>query len=166
MFIEPLESRRLLSASLFATTAAPPSASTATTAPFHTRALAKLTRNITGSYTGFYSLGNTTFAGSGAMTIATQTTKNFTGTLAFDDGPSIPFNAKLTNFKPNGSQGAGYYFTFPLKSGATKLQLKGAFQNGANGFHVQFTGKLNAAKVPKPHGEFVFTPTDPSTFLR
>jgi len=125
-----------------------------------------LTRNIIGSYSGFYSKGGVSFAGTGDMIITSQTTKNFAGTLAFDDGPAIAFNAKLTTFKGNGSQGAGYYFTFPYKTGTTKLQCKGAFQNGANGFHVQFTGKLNGAKVPKPHGEFVFTPDDPSTFLR
>ena len=164
MFIEPLESRRLLSASPFTSTAAPPADFAAL--HFPTRAPKQLTGNIVGSYSGFYSKGGVSFAGTGEMTITTQTPKIFAGTLAIDDGPAVPFTAKLTNFKPSGSQGAGYYFNFVYKTGTTKLQCKGAFQNGANGFHVQFTGKLNGAKVPKPHGEFVFTPDDPSTFVR
>ena len=164
MFIEPLESRRLLSASPLSATATPPD----TRAAFHfpTRAVKTLTRNILGSYTGFYSLGHTTFAGTGTMNITTQTTRLFAGTLAFDGGSASPFVAVLTNFKNNGSQGAGYYFNFAYRNGSTKLQCKGAFQLGANGFHVQFTGKLNGHKVPNPHGEFVFTPDNPSTFLR
>jgi len=164
MFIESLESRRLLSASPFTSTAAPPADFAAL--HFPTRAAKQLAGNIVGSYSGFYRLGNTTFAGSGDMTITAQTTKLFTGALTIDDGPAVGFTAKLTTFKNNGSQGAGYYFTFAYKTGTTKLQCKGAFQLDANGFHVQFTGKLNGNKVPKPHGEFVFTPDDPSTFLR
>ena len=168
MWIEPLESRRLLSASVLAHAAANPADAPAIRAAFHTKAPATLTRNIIGTYSGSYSRGNTPLAGSWAMTIATQTTSKFTGTLSIDDGPALPFNAQLTHFKGNGSQGAGYYFTFNIKSGTTKLHFKGAFQNGANGFHVQFNGKLNGSIVPanKPHSEFVLRPDDPSTFLR
>jgi len=168
MWIENLESRRLLSAAVLGTSPAQASDAPAIRAAFHTKAAATLTRNIVGTYGGSYSRGNTPFAGSGAMTIATQTTSNFTGTMSIDDGPALPFNAKLSHFKGNGSQGAGYYFTFNTKSGTTKLHFKGAFQNGANGFHVQFNGTLNGTKVSakKPHSEFVLRPDDPSTFLR
>ncbi len=165
MFIESLESRRLLSSSPLTSTT-PPTDHTRAAIHFPTRAAKTLTRNITGSYSGFYNLANKPFAGSGDMVITAQTTKLFTGALTIDDGPAVGFTAHLTNFKPSGSQGAGYYFTFAYKTGTTKLQCKGAFQLGANGFHVQFTGKLNGTKVPKPHGEFTFTPDDPSTFLR
>jgi hypothetical protein len=164
MFIEPLESRRLLSASPLSTSPTPPD--TRAALHFPTRAPKTLTGNIIDSYSGFYNLANKPFAGSGDMVITAQTTKLFTGALSIDDGPTVGFTAKLSTFKPSGSQGAGYYFTFAYKSGTTKLQCKGAFQNGANGFHVQFTGKLNNAKVLKPHGEFTFNPDDPSTFLR
>lgn len=161
MWIEPLESRRLLSASAFAGAPAHAAELLATRAALHAKFAVTLTGNIVGTYTGY-----SPFAGGGSMTITAQTVKNFTGTMSIAGGPDVAFNAKLTTHKNNGSQGAGYYFTFPYKTGTTKLQCKGAFQYGANGFHVQFTGKLNGAKTPKPHGEFVFTPTDRSTFLR
>jgi hypothetical protein len=126
-----------------------------------------LTRNIIGSYNGFYRLGNNPFAGTEFMTITSQTTKNFTGTLSFDGGPTVSFTATLSPRRQVPSLGYGYKFTFPFKSGkTTNLQLKGEFQLGANGFIVQMTGKFNGKKVPKPHGELNLTPTNYSTFLR
>jgi hypothetical protein len=165
MWIEPLESRRLLSATAIAAAAAQTNESLATRAAFHTRKADLLSRNIVGTYGGFYRLGNA-IAGNEVMTISSQTPKSFTGTLSFDDGPAVPFVAKLSPRAQVPSLGFGYKFTFPFKSGTTKLQLKGEFQLGANGFIVQMTGKFNGHKVPKPHGELNLSPDNPSTFLR
>jgi hypothetical protein len=100
------------------------------------------------------------------MTITSQTPKSFKGTLSFNGGPAVAFAAKLSRRAQVPSLGYGYKFTFPFKSGATKLQLKGEFQLGANGFIVQMTGKFNGHKVPGPHGELNLAPDDPRTFLR
>lgn len=166
MWIESLESRRLLSAT--ALPAASPDApqGVASRAAFHVRKVNTLSRNIIGSYSGTYRLGNVLFAGSEAMTITSQTPKSFTGTLSFDGGPAVGFVARLSPRAQVPSLGFGYKFTFPFKSGATKLQLKGEFQLGAIGFIVQMTGKFNGKKVPNPHGELNLTPDNPSTFLR
>jgi hypothetical protein len=166
MWIEPLESRRLLSAAPLAAATEPSTQPSATRAEFHTRKADLLSRNIVGSYSGFYRLGNVSFAGTEEMTITSQTPKSFTGTLSFDGGPAVPFVAKLSPRAQVPSLGFGYKFTFPFKSGNTKLQLKGEFQLGANGFIVQMTGKFNGHKVPGPHGELNLTPDNPSTFLR
>lgn len=167
MWIEPLESRCLLSASPLATAPQQVFQPSAVRAEFHTRKADLLSRNIVGSYSGTYRLGNVLFAGSEVMTIASQTPHSFTGTLSFDGGPAVAFVAHLSPRAQVPSLGFGYKFTFPFKSGkTTNLQLKGEFQLGANGFIVQMTGKFNGHKVPGPHGELDLTPDNPRTFLR
>ena len=166
MWIEPLESRRLLSASLLTPSPEPSAQPSATRAEFPVRKADLLSRNIVGSYSGSYRLGNVLFAGSEVMTIASQTPHSFTGTLAFDGGAAHSFVAHLSPRAQVPSLGFGYKFTFPFKSGNTKLQLKGEFQLGAIGFIVQMTGKFNGHKVPGPHGELNLRPDNPSTFLR
>lgn len=168
MFIESLESRRLLSVSASPLSAPSPSDSTSISAAFPVRKGPDLlTRNIIGDYSGTYRLGNVTFAGSEDMVITSQTTKKFTGTLSLDDGPALGFTANLSPRHNVPSLGFGYKFTFHIKSGkTTNLNFTGEFQLGANGFIVQMRGKLNGHNVPKPHGEMNLTPDDPSTFLR
>jgi hypothetical protein len=167
MFIESLEPRRLMSVTASPLSPPHPSDSASIRAFPVRKGPDLLTRNIIGSYFGFYSLGHTTFAGNEAMTITSQTTKKFTGTLSLDDGPALGFTAILSPRHNVPSLGFGYKFTFHIKSGkTTNLNFTGEFQLGANGFIVQMRGKLNGHNVPAPHGEMNLSPDDSSTFLR
>jgi hypothetical protein len=174
MWLETLESRCLMSATLGPTAPAHPLENAAVRAALHVKNKPdRLTRNIIGSYTGFYSLGNQRFAGTEVMTIDSQTTTKFTGTLSFDGGAAAPFTATLYVRAQWPMLGFGYLFIAPFKSGFVKgkgwttlIQLKGEFQLGANGFIVQMHGRFNGKPIPAPHGELNLTPDDPSTFLR
>jgi hypothetical protein len=174
MWIETLESRRLMSVTLLPDAPARPLENTAVRAALHAKKLPdRLSRNIIGSYNGFYALGKVSFAGSETMTIDSQTSTKFTGTLSFDDGAAAPFTATLYPRAQYAALGYGYLFIAHFKSGfikkkgwTTLIVLRGEFQLGANGFIVQMNGRFNGKPVPKPHGELNLTPDDPSTFLR
>lgn len=165
MWIESLESRRLMSAAPLAASLVHPADRAAVRA-----VPTRLTANIIGSYSGTYRLGSNSFAGTEVMTIDSQTPTRFTGTLSFDDGPAVPFTAVLRVRAQWPALGFGWLFTFPYKLGTLKsgthIQLKGEFQSGASGFIVQMIGRFNGKPIPKPHGELNLTPDDRSTFLR